>query len=327
MLLAQPGSAKSGTETVCIGPRAHEVVYDFDGETLEEIENATVSLQPAPELNEFCAVAPHGDKAICVGANVDASCTKAAKDEPLNSVLDCESCFLGATTDLFYTLEVGFFKLKQASVGLRDTHLRGAVEVQGKEAMSRQLLNGTMTLLSADRTAKISFKVAGVIPVDITVGLPTSLSYNLEVHESAQFTAGAAFDLDFGDHSVQWTKDGFSTQNTPMSHKVTPELALENKATAFLGLGLSSSLRVDVDKVLSYHVDVAPTLPVTVSEQDEQVCLDAGAEITVSHEADVHFSLFGKDHDLYHYGPKQLVHEKADHLLHHCVQIPAVVAV
>ena len=165
--------------------------------------------------------------------------------------------------------------------------------MQGKDSVSQQMLNGSMILLTADRTAKICFKVEGVIPVDFTVGIPTTLVYNMEPQESGDFTAGAAFDISFGDHYVQWAA-GFSTHNTPMSHKVTPVLLLENKATAFLAVGLSS-MRVEVDQVMGCHVDVAPTLPITVSDEDKQVCLDAGGELTVSHEADVHFSLFGKD--------------------------------
>jgi len=313
-----------GEEVLCIGPRPHRVEYNLKGDSLETLEDALISVAPALDMNSnTCAPAPSGDKALCIGANQDATCAKAKSDFPLGYGFDCSNCFAGATTDLFYKLNVSGFSLQGVEVGLQNTHLRGAVEVHGAASGASQPVKGHITLMDGDKTAKISFKVAKTVPVDITVGLPTILDYSVGFSGSVEATAGADLDIQVGDHFVKWTSaDGFVVINGAPSLTVTPKLAVNAKAQANVHSLLQSSAQIDVDKVMWYHLNMASSLPITVAlnDADTEVCATGDMGFQVDHEADVHFSLFGKDHDIKHFGPKGLYQYHKD--MRKCVEIP-----
>jgi len=327
-------SAKTGSDSICFGPRAHLIKYDFVGESLEEIENATISIEPDESSNLLCAMAPHGDKAMCVGANVDPTCSTAAKDIPLYNkepaVVDCPNCFAGLTTDLFYTLSVKLFKLEQVEVGLRNSHLRGGAEVHGHVAKAVTLPEKKITLISDKHKFKASFKVAKIIPVDIEVSVPTTFNWNVGFKGSVDATLGADLDINLGDHYVKYEKHhGFSTVNDKPSYTFTPKLNVDVEAEADISLALDSHVAVSVDKVISYDVYMKPTMPLVVDleNQDKNVCIAGSADFDLSHEADVHFKLFGKNHDVYHYGPKEIFHWHKDDLFKKCIDIPKPVVV
>lgn len=314
----------SGKETHCIGPRSHVAEYDFDGDTLEDLQNAMLSVRPTPESDHLCqhtiGADPHGDKALCIGANVDSSCAKAAKDEPLNRYFDCKDCYAGATTDLFYSINMSQSRLQAVKVGFQRTHLRGAVEVHGVVSGSAEPLKGSLQLINS--TVKISFKVAKVFPVDITVGMPTVLDYSLSVDGSIDAVAGADLDIDLGDHYLQWTKEhGFGVVNTTASVKVTPVLDTSAQAKAAFEVGLKASAQIDIDRVLWYHLNLASSLPVEVEAQKPQVCAKVGADFTAGHEADLHFTRFGKSHEIAHFGPKTIYHYHSGNLLEKCLGV------
>merc|ERR1712050_253929 len=88
--------------------------------------------------------------------------------------------------------------------------------------------------------------------------------------------------------------------------------------------GLESTVAISIDKVISYDVYLQPSLPMKVDleNQDKNVCIAGSADFDLSHEADVHFTLLGKKHDVYHYGPKQLYHYHKDDVLKKCIVVP-----
>lgn len=317
-------SAISGEETHCIGGQAHLAKYDIVGDTLEEVSDAMIVLRPAPENNAVCG-GKKGDKAICVGSNIDDTCTHAASDVPIDDSFDCQNCFAGASMDIYYALNVSAFNLKGVEVGLRGNHLRGALEVHGHKEGSGPIAQGTIDLISADKTAKIHFMIANIIPVDISVSLPTSLDYSLSWEGAMDAAAGVDLDIDLGDHFVTWTKnDGIVTHNTSASVNATPFLKWNSgEAGADILLSLRSSLQVDIDKVFWYHLNQKPQVPSKVTYnhyllRKDKLCFDADVDFEVNHEADVHFTLFGKDHDIYHFGPEELYHYHKDQAMHKC---------
>lgn len=327
-LLVVETAARNGTETQCIGDQAHTVTYDIQGgDTLESITDAKISVRPEPAMNGYCA-GPSGDKAVCVGANTD-DCASATADLPINEVLDCQSCFAGATTDLFYDLDVSMLRLKKVEVGLRNTHIRGALEARAHAEASAPIASGSIAIVDASKSLKISFKVANIIPVDLTIAMPTDLDYSLDVQADVDATAGADVDINLGDHFISWEKStGWVVHNTSASVDVTPVMSLNSaEAVASLGLSLRSSLQVDLDKVMWYHVNMSPSLPTKLSADAvaKQVCLDGDVDFEVNHEADLHFTLFGKDHDIYHFGPQDLFHYHKDKALHKCIDLPSII--
>lgn len=324
ILLLPTATAKEGTEYLCLGSRAHIVKYNFTGETLDEVENATISVKPDLSSNLDCSNGNglHGDKTMCVGANVDPTCAAAGKDITLNPYVDCPSCFAGLATDLFYSLDYKFFDLEQVEVGLRNSHLRGAAEVHGHAEKAVTLPTGQATLIGNKVQFQASFKVAGVIPVDIAVSAPTTFNYGLAFRGSIDATAGADLDVNLGSHYVKYQKgSGFSTVNDEPSYTFVPKLSVDVEAEADVSLGLDSTIAVSVDNVVSYEIRVKPSLPLKLDleNQDKSVCIAGSADFDLSHEADVHFSLFGKQH-VYHYGPKQLYHYHRD--VKKCLDVP-----
>jgi len=328
ILLLATATAKKGTENLCLGSRAHIVKYDFTGETLEEVENAAISVQPDFSSNLDCRASSgehHGDKTMCVGANVDPTCTVAGKDITLNSYVDCPSCFAGLTTDLFYSLDIKQSELEQVEVGVQNSHLRGAAEVHGHADKAVTLPPGTATLISDKTQFQASFKVAGIIPVDITVSVPTTFNYGVGFKGSIDATAGADLDVNLGNHSIKYQKGtGFSTVNDEPSYTFVPKLTVDIEAEADVSLGLDSTVVVSVDKVISYDMRMQPSLPLKLDleNRDKNVCIAGSADFVLSHEADVHFSLFGKKHEVYHYGPKQLDHYHKDNVFKKCLDVP-----
>jgi len=132
-------------------------------------------------------------------------------------------------------------------------------------------------------------------------------------------------DVNLGNHYVKYQKgSGFSIVNDKPSYTFTPKLNVDVEAEVDVSLGLDSTVGISIDKVVSYDVHMQPSFPLTVDleNQDKNVCIAGSADFVLSHEADVHFTLFGKSHDVYHYGPKQLYHYHKDDVFKKCIDVP-----
>lgn len=321
--------ADSGTETRCFGARAHTVTYDMDSNSMDTMQNAKIEVVPAdPAMNAYC-MGPHSDRDFCVGGNTD-DCTTRRENLPINDVFNCENCFAGVETDLYYSVEIKWLKLHRVEVGLKDTHLRGALEVHGqKDVATGPLTTGSISLVDQSKAAKVGFMVGGIFPVDIHIGMPTSLEYSLGLHGSLDAVLGADLDINLGDHFISWEKDtGFQVHNTSMTHDFSPVITLNSgTAAADVELKLRSGIQVDMNKVMWYHLDVVPSIPTALSfeknaGENDKVCLRGDVDIPLSHEADVHFTLLGHDHDIYHYGPFDLLHFRKEQAIDMCIDVP-----
>jgi hypothetical protein len=326
-------NAGSGTETQCFGGKAHTVTYDIDGDSLETLQNAKVDIAPEPAMNGYCT-GREGDRDFCVGGNTD-DCHTRRTSLPIDDIFNCDSCFAGLETDLYYSLEIKWLKLHKVELGLRDSHLRGALEVHGhKDVATGPLKTGSISLLDGAKTAQVKFYIAGIIPFDLHVSMPTTLEYSLGLHGSLDVLAGADLDIDLGDHFVTYEKDnGFSLHNTSMSVDLTPKLTLNSgTAAADVELKVRSAIQVDLDSVMWYHLNVVPSIPSTLSfehtaGESDKICLRGDVDVPLSHEADVHFSLLGHDHDIYHYGPEELLHFRKEEAIDWCIDVPFADAV
>lgn len=227
--------------------------------------------------------------------------------------------------DLFYDLNITAFDLKGVEVGLRDNHLRGAVELHGHAEGAGPIKHGTITLKDDSAVAQWSFMVAGVVPVHIEVSLPTALDYAADWKGNLDGTAGVDLDVNLGDHSMRWTKDeGYTMHNTSTSWTAIPFAEFTSgEAAVDLTLSLHSTVQVDIKNVMWYHFKVNPSFPLELDfthvPKLDQACLDGDADFLINHEADVHFSLLGKKAPVYHFGPKELYHVHKDKFLHKCV--------
>jgi len=320
--------ADSGTETQCFGPRAHTVTYDLDGDSLDNLQNAKIEIVPEPAMNGYC-MGPSGDRDFCVGGNTD-DCITSRENLAIDDVFNCENCFAGVSTDLYYTVEIKWLKLHRVEVGLRDTHLRAALEVHGnKDVATGPLKTGSISLLDGQKAAKVNFLVAGFFPISLSMSMPTTLEYSLGLHGSLDAVAGADLDIDLGDHFISWEKaTGFEVHNSSMSVNLSPVLTLNSGAAAAdVELKVRSGIQVEMNKVMWYHLDLVPSIPTALSfekttGQSDQVCIRGDVDVPLSHEADIHFSLFGTDHDIYHYGPVDLLHFRKEQAISKCIDVP-----
>jgi len=321
-------TAHSGIETQCFGAHAHTVTYDMDGDSLETVQNAKIEVVPEPAMNGYCS-GPAGSRDFCVGGNTD-DCRTPRDELPIDDVFNCDNCFAGVSTNLYYSVEIKWLQLHRVEVGLKDTHVRAALQVHGhKDVATGPLKTGSISLVDGEKTAKVNFMVGGVFPVSLTMSMPTTLEYSLGLHGSLDAVAGAELDVNLGDHFISWEKStGFEVHNTTMSVNLDPVITLNSGiAAADVELKVRSGIQLDMNKVMWYHLNLVPSIPSALSfektaGQSDQVCIRGDVDVPVSHEADVHFTLLGSDHDIYHYGPVDLLHFFKEEAISKCIDVP-----
>jgi hypothetical protein len=248
---------------------------------------------------------------------VDESCKAPKADLPLGSNLDCKDCFLGASAKLFYDLDFKFPHLHSVAAGFKDVQLKGALEVQAKQTNKSSEPSGKKVIRDGSFVSIIDKHIACpvCVRVHVKVAMPTEVDYSLSVSGSADFTAGAKLDIELGDSFIGWSKEhGWKRTSAHKSVSIVPSLIGTLDAEADLKLGVTSSLQLGIDGVMWSHMDLAASLPATVKlhkkflseflSRKTSVCLDAKAGFTVSHEADLHATLFNKTVPQ-HWGPGQ----------------------
>lgn len=81
------------------------------------------------------------------------------------------------------------------------------------------------------------------------------------------------------------------------------------EAAADVKLGVDTSLQVNVNDILSYHLNLKPSLPLKCTLKGSwfpplQLCMNGDADLTIGHEADLHWDLLSfEEHS--HWGPQQ----------------------
>lgn len=323
----------TGDELKCLGTRAHRVTYDVKGgPTREEVTDATITIQREPVQDAFClqGLLPplSDDKNFCFGANTGDDCQGSLGVLPINDNFECSNCFVGVTTDLYYHFALVSQKIE---LGIRNTQILGSLEMHAHGDAATELTSGSFTL--PDKEAKINF-MAGSIPVNITISLPTSINYDVGLKGQLEAVAGANVNIDFGEHTITYDKtNGLVATNTAPTFDFAPVLSVDSgDSGANMGVGLTTMLKVDVDNIAWYHINAAANLPQKVTYtakvgSDDEVCLKADIDIPVSHEAAVHKTVFGLDVVVKHLGPVELFHIQKDEAVNKCVDIPLAAVV
>lgn len=304
-----------GISTHCVLGRTHELQYDIvgndnDGNSLDNISSAHVSIKPTQGV---CADdhVKNGSKGFCYGVNADLECKHSVADIDLKYGVDCSDCFLGASTNLFYTLDYTVPKVNYIKLGLTDTHLRGAFQLHASESISTTPRSGTVTLRS-DASFPLVDTVVGCpacVPVVIAAAAPTTLDWKVTATANMDAKAGVAVDANLGDNYLMWSNsEGFSKVATGATISAAPNFEGTVDATVDLETDVKTSLQLDVDKVMWFHLNVATTSPNKLEAQAStaggvQLCASGTATLSTAHEADVHISIFGHDYDLHHWGP------------------------
>lgn len=325
---APPKKKLTGSDLVCIGPRAHRCDWKMDGDSPEKIENATLVMQPEPANNSHCAtmlraerLGVSGDMPFCVGANANNTCTGAKnKFDIIKNELECSDCFGGLTMDLYYSFDFKKFLPHDLSLGIKNAHIYGDARVHPKVPNFKK--SGKIPLIGmTPRTFKFP---AGIIPFTISLSFPTSLSYDFEENMAPNFTAGVYFEHNFGDHYINWTKGSnftyVSQKQKPTTH-LTPTISGLDAETE-MKIGLESTLVVEVEKMVSFNLTASTDVSTKITLADKNLCADGEGKLQAQHQESVHFTLMGKDRTLYKNGPKEIFDVKTDPF-HKCIPLAA----
>lgn len=317
--------ARSGEDIHCLGERAHVLKYDVageenDGSSMTGIERAIISLDAARQHNHMCVNAslgasPSGDKKFCYGANQNSDCSGASADIPLeNGMLTCKDCYVSAEADVFYNLDYSLTGLHSAQVGVKDIFLKGSASMYKHLSGSSTALKGSHELKGNTQITLID-KLVGCpvcVKATIKVAVPTTLDYELDLSGQADITVGGKIEAHLGDRWAKYTQDaGWTYPTYSRTVEATPILDIGSiQAKAGLKLGLTTSLQVDIDSIMWFHLNLNPRLPLTAEVKGSiipftkgQFCLKGDAELDIGHEADLDWDLkvWSAKH---HWGPQ-----------------------
>jgi len=321
--------ARSGEDIHCLGNRAHLLKYDVageenDGSSMKGIERAIISLEAARQHNDKCVgqtpvgralgETPSGDKSFCYGANQNSDCTGAKADIPIeNGALTCKDCYVAAEADVFYKLNYSLTGLHSAQLGVQDIHVKGSASLSKLLTGSTTAFKGSHELEGNTQITLIDKLVGCPICVKATikVAFPTSLDYELDLSGQADITVGGKIDAHLADRWAKYTQGAGWTYPT-YSRNVTASPIFDIgsvQAKAGLKLDLKTSLQVELDDIMWFHLNLTPKLPLTADVEGSlwpitkgKFCLKGDAELAIEHEADLNWDL-KVWHEKKHWGP------------------------
>lgn len=318
---------RSGEQVHCVADRAHVLKYDVegdenDGSSMAGIQRAVVSLDAAQHRDHECTTLqsglnPSGDKELCYGKNQNSDCSGAeAKMIPLESgAVECQDCYVSVKADAFYNLNYSMTQLHSAQIGLRNIHATASVSLHKSLSGDKTAFKGSHTFAGSERNLTIIDKLVGCpvcVKVKIEMAVPTALDYELDFHGQTDITAGAKIDAHLAD---RWAKfdsvAGWSYPDYNRNISVSPILDIDNsKVSADLKVGIRSSVHVNLDNIIWYHLDLNSKLPLSASVAGSiwpfngKFCLKGDAELGIGHEADLNWNLL-TFHAKNHWGPHE----------------------
>jgi hypothetical protein len=323
-------AAEVGTKIVCLGPNAHLISYDIQGgESLETAASADIQIDRSAENDGMCVSnGEEDDQLFCFGANTDATCSKAAGSLPLTENFECNNCWAGVTADLYYKLSTVLGVPTKIEVGVRNTHIAGAMQIRAHGDSATELTSGSLDLPAPE--THINF-MAGTIPLNFTISLPTRIDYNLGLKGQLDATAGAVLDIDFGDHAAIVTPTTVDQINTNSTMTYDSILNVDaGDSGADMGVALAGAIKVAVSDMVDYHVDFSAGAPSKIKLENDvttglpaQLCFEGDVDIPVTHEALIYKTVFGARVPLYHYGPEEISHTYAEKALFKCSNLRA----
>lgn len=308
--VAYSAFAEEGQKVECLGPRAHLISYKVEGgDSLDTADAVDIEVTRVEEYDMMCASnGSEDDKLFCFGANTDETCSRSNSSLVLTDNFECNNCWAGITADLYYKLTQVLKVPTKIELGVRNTKISGALEVHAHGDGATDLVSGSIDLPAPE--VHVNF-MAGSIPLNFTISLPTRIDYNLGLKGQLDATGGADLNVDFGDHSVAISPTSVHWTNTNFSTTLDPKINVNTgDSGADMGVALAAAIHVEVNNMAWYHVDLSAGLPSKIVVQDGSsiLCFESDVDVPVSQEAKVYKTVFGKEVTLYHYGPAEITH-------------------
>lgn len=261
-----------------------DISYDTEGEC-----------DPSATMTEYTKPV-NADKTICLGVNSDSTCDHASAPISIFSnqymTLSCSNCFLGFTSDVFFTMQIRWFKLVNLAGGFKNTNLNGAL-VFDWQAHAQWSAGVDKTLPIVPETTILSFKI-GPIPFRLWFEIPLRIYGQASFDVEAEVTVGATMDWNLGDNYIQYTdKTRWQHIHSTPSFTYTPQLSVAASVNAQGSFALIPSLQLHVDNVYSYTMTFTPQLDasLTGSLSSHQVCAELDYEVSLVSEAELNINI------------------------------------
>lgn len=255
------------------------------------------------------------DTRKCIGVNVDGTCKAAAKSLPVftnsNLALACDSCFFGLDTDLFFELDIRWFKLQGLRAGFRNASAVASVDLDmaAQKAWSMGF-DKTDLVLGGEDNPVVRFHI-GPVPFVFWFDVNLHLVGNVDMLQKGEGKAGVNLAFDIGDDYVSWDPTNkWSLMKSNITDKLTPSISGTTGLRGTADLHVAPTIAMHVNHMFSYSMTTDPSLSMEFSHEGlwhSKFCQTTKYDIEVSHEAELHLNLpWNLTHNDRQWGPVTL---------------------
>jgi hypothetical protein len=263
----------------------HAVIAKYD----ELIEEGTISMASAGPCN--------ADQHFCVGVNVNADCTIAAKPIPLYSNkfvdLQCSNCYTAFMGDVFLTLDIKHFKLQSVSAGFKnlEADLSLIMDLKGSAQWSAGY-DKVFPIIPS--TTVINFRVAD-LPFKVTFEVPLEVKASATFYAAGEATGGVSAKWVFGDMYATWNSGSGWTHVTPQPQlSWTPQLqTTQPNFSSDFTLSVVPSVTMKLNDVFTYSMTATPIadLKVAGDVSTKTVCANSTVSLNLHSHSELHFDV------------------------------------
>jgi hypothetical protein len=263
----------------------HAVIAKYD----ELIEEGTISMASAGACN--------GDQHFCVGVNVNADCTIAAKPIPLYSNkfvdLECTNCYAAFMGDVFLTLDIKHFKLQSVSAGFKnlEADLSLIMDLKGSAQWSAGY---DKVFPIVPSTTVISFRVAD-LPFKVTFEVPLEVKASATFYATAEATGGVTAKWMFGDMYASWNAGSGWSHVTPRPQlSWTPQLQTTQPTfSSEFSLSVVPTVTMRLNDVFTYSMTAIPNADLKVAGDlgTKTVCANSTVSLDLHSHSELHFDV------------------------------------
>ena len=237
------------------------------------------------------------DQHFCVGYNVDAQCSGAAKSMPLYSNkfvdLSCSSCYAAFQGDVFLTLDIKRFKLQSVSAGFKNLVADVAL-IMDLKGSARWGAGYDKVFPVIPSSTGISFSI-GKLPFHVSFEMPLEVKVSASFDASAAATAGVSSKISFGDMYASWSSIGGWSHVAPH-----PQLSwsptLQTQQPEFSGdfsVSLVPTVTMKLNDVFTYSLTANPSADLKVGNDASvrSVCANSTVSVDVHAHSELHFDV------------------------------------
>jgi hypothetical protein len=263
----------------------HAVTAKYD----ELIEQGTISIASAGSCN--------GDQHFCVGLNVNADCTIAAKVIPLFSNkfvdLECSDCYTAFMGDVFLTLDIKHFKLQSVSAGFKNLHADVSLIMDLKgDAQWSAGYDKVFPVIPS--TTIIQFRVAD-LPFKVSFEIPVEVKASATFYATAEATGGVSAKWVFGDMFATWNAGSGWTHVIPKPQlSWTPQLqTTEPIFSSDFTLSVIPTVTMKLNDIFTYSMTASPVVDLKVAGDlgTRTVCANSTVSLNLHSHSELHLDV------------------------------------